>query len=117
MSPFSTKIPLARPPNTCAKPHSAHCNTCTDTRTPYATPTPLLRAGAPLNNGTLFCNLDACYVYRPAMATFEAARNACQALGGDVVAYPSFEAQAVVEKYFAKQVPLYSYWWVAQVDS
>jgi hypothetical protein len=70
-------------------------------------------AGAPLNNGTLFCNLDACFVYRPAMVTFESARNSCQALGGDLVAYSSFEAQALVEKYFTKQVPLYSYWWVA----
>jgi hypothetical protein len=48
------------------------------------------------------------------MVTSGAARNSCLALGGDLVAYGSYEAQAQVEKYFAKQVPLYSYWWVAQ---
>jgi hypothetical protein len=46
------------------------------------------------------------------MAAQGAARNACAALGGDLVAYPSFEAQHRVERYFAKQVPLHSYWWV-----
>jgi hypothetical protein len=44
------------------------------------------------------------------MATFDGARNSCLALGGDLVAYTSFEAQLKVERYFTKQVPLYSYW-------
>ena len=70
-------------------------------------------AGAPLANGTLFCDGESCYVYRPTMVAFAAARNTCLSLGGDLVAYPSIEVQAAVEKYFSKQVPLYSYWWVA----
>jgi hypothetical protein len=49
------------------------------------------------------------------MATFDSARNSCLALGGDLVAYPSYVAQAQVERYFTKQVPLYSYWWVARI--
>jgi hypothetical protein len=51
------------------------------------------------------------------MVTQVAARNACLALGGDMVTYLSFEAQLIVEKYFLKQVPLYSYWWVAGQDT
>jgi hypothetical protein len=46
------------------------------------------------------------------MGTFEQHRNACLALGGDMVAYMSYEAQLAVEKYFLKQTPLHSYWWV-----
>lgn len=51
------------------------------------------------------------------MVTQGAARNACLALGGDLAAYLSFETQLVVEKYFLKQVPLYSYWWVAEAGA
>jgi hypothetical protein len=76
-----------------------------------------LCAGAPLNNGTLFCEYDSCFVYRPTMVTQGAARNACQVLGGDLVAYPSYEAQYRVERYFTKQVPLYSYWWAASATA
>jgi hypothetical protein len=47
------------------------------------------------------------------MVAQSAARNSCQALGGDLPVYLSFEAQYRVERYFAKQVFLYSYWWVA----
>jgi hypothetical protein len=50
------------------------------------------------------------------MATFEGARNSCLSLGGDLPLYPSYEAQYRVERYFTKQVPLYSYWWVASSD-
>ena len=73
----------------------------------------LLLAGAPLNNATQFCDGEQCYVYRAAAATFGAARDVCEALGGQLVAYPGWEVQLRVERYFPKQLQLLSYWWVA----
>jgi hypothetical protein len=74
-------------------------------------PAPAPSAGAPLSNGTQFCDMESCYVYRPAAASFGAARNSCLALGGDLVVYPSFDVQLRVERYFTKQLQLASYWW------
>jgi hypothetical protein len=88
------------------------CFACAGARLSSASaPCPSACIGAPLNNGTLFCELDACFLYRPAAVAQGAARNACQALGGELPLYLSFEAQHRVERYFQKQVPLYSYWW------
>jgi hypothetical protein len=47
------------------------------------------------------------------MGTFSLHQAACLALGGDLVTYLSAEVQHQVERYFLKQTPLYSYWWVA----
>lgn len=56
-------------------------------------------------------------MYRPALASYGAARNSCLALGGDLAAYPSFEVQLRVERYFTKQLQLASYWWVLTSDA
>jgi hypothetical protein len=47
------------------------------------------------------------------MGSYAQHQAACLGLGGDLVAYLSSEVQQQVERYFLKQTPLYSYWWVA----
>jgi hypothetical protein len=55
--------------------------------------------GAPAANTTLFCDpaTDTCYVYNTAQATFNSARAACQALGGDLARWDSPDKQLAAE--------------------
>jgi hypothetical protein len=85
-------------------------------------PNPAVPAGAPEAGPTFFCEQQQedtssggatmCYRYSTALLTFPQARSACQAMGGEVVAYRSAAKQLRVERYFAAAgtlTPFY-YW-------
>jgi hypothetical protein len=67
-------------------------------------------AGAPAANGTLFCDATGCFTFNSRPSSFNQARTACQAAGGELYMPVSGSQQQSVEMYFRRRNQMPFYW-------